>query len=60
MRKRIKPTDVYTSMDDKELQELPEFKQDGSIKFYLIGKEVMGKRALIQYIKSIKQHKHGL
>ena len=48
---------LYSSMSDKELNNLPTFSEDGSVKFYYVGSAVLGKLSLIQFVKSLKNHK---
>jgi len=45
---------IYSSMSDEELNNLPTFCDDGSVKFYTVGNSVLGKLSLIQFVKSIK------
>jgi hypothetical protein len=45
---------IYASMSDEELNNLPTFCDDGSVKFYTVGNTVLGKLSLIQFVKSIK------
>lgn len=45
---------IYSSMSADELDKLPAFEQDGSVKFYTVGNTVLGKLSLIQFVKSLK------
>lgn len=50
----ISAAGVYLSLSDDGLNKLEAFNPDGSVKFYNIGAHILGKSALIQFVKSIK------
>lgn len=45
---------IYSAMSDDELNNLPSFCDDGSVKFYPVGSSLLGKLSLIQFVKSLK------
>ena len=45
---------VYSAMSEDELKSLPAFEANGDVKFYKVGEILLGKLALIQFVKSLK------
>lgn len=50
---------TYTCMADHELQKLPSFNDDGTVKFYNVGDALLGKLSLIKFVETIKNQNNG-
>lgn len=48
---------IYSAMSESDLAKLPAFDEDGKMKYYKIGDQLLGKLSLIQFVKSIKNKK---
>lgn len=51
----MESAEIYLSLSEEGLNKLEAFNPDGTVKFYYIGSFVLGKSALIQFVKSIKK-----
>jgi len=53
----VEDVQMYLSLPEETINSLPQFNDDGEIAFYSVGDVLLGKLALIQFIKTIKSKK---
>lgn len=51
----VEDVKIYSSLSDDDLNKLPAFEPNGEVKFYPVGDSLLGKSALIQFIKQLKK-----
>jgi len=50
----VEDVQMYLSLPEETINNLPQFNDDGEIAFYQVGDSLLGKLALVQFIKQIK------